>query len=592
MDDEPETLGIENHLYFGLAKAQNGGDLQLMRTHSEIAIKLAQQKIKYGFGSNGNERIKSFNYDDLYEALSLMKTIYEKYKSDVIGFGATYELTDPFTGVEFSITQEHRGERIFDRSSDFNSMLADALRHDATIEITSYKRNTNPKNIQISKQEVEADILKYYNLLNVLDTFDTSTTDESWGREIKLDTEKAASFFSGIKHKQQIDESCAEALKRLVSFEPKIRGFLSKPRFYNQMIDSNQDYQILTFDLIGLNTLNRKDILSKAKQILKIYAQDDFQPGSKLSPGAQNNIDKILKKLLRSIDVNLHQYNEIILNIAESKFGRGKVLGYLGGDETYIAVPVNRDSGRGETVKINSLVADIGKAVSEKFIDQINFRVAYTPFSEIGVSSHEEAISRLSSALSDLNNGLHQAKNDEIKNPGKEKPLITVPNNFPEHRMPTKYQPIKFPSQRTFTHDWLKKVLNHEFDNPITTQYFAIKLFDYYTEKARYQGLETNGSGGIDEIKAFETLYNQIASLRPLPEAKSNSAYLSVKLAGRERKRLNNEITEFYTDLVLFELEQKARELLNNGSSLSRKFNPQIIGQRSGDSSILFYGTK
>lgn len=287
-----------------------------------------------------------------------------------------------------------------------------------------------------SEETSSEDILKglisrYYNRLNVLDTFQGNSVDSEW--KAHLDEAKR-DVMDYLEKKTENFPFISSML--LLNRDPKNKHYSTRGAFAKRCLDDyggfKQDFIVVT-DIKKGNNLNRKHmeyVSYKLKELMN----------SKREPSSEEKIliDSEIYSLLKPVDELFHKYNDLVYKevvrfIKEQGLKESYFNGFIGGDETWLRVPVSNGN---PLKKLKKLITRIKRATKTEeftlFGQKFEFRAAIASTHSYKQHSHggyEFSFEEYAEAIERADYALKLAKEEY-----KDKKIVFVPrSNFKEH---------------------------------------------------------------------------------------------------------------------------------------------------------------
>ncbi|MBT4648266.1 hypothetical protein HOA56_02525 [archaeon] len=236
-----------------------------------------------------------------------------------------------YLGKEIDVFKDINNDGVF----RFNPELIKIYRDEGNPTFKIIGEIANEKLCELglkNKDNVDTrDAIDFYNNgLNILDSFQNGPAKkgakEKFDRRRKLITE----YTNNPTMKVNID--FFNEVNEFVMSDSKHEGYLSRS-FFNLKLAEQGDYMLMMFDAVGLNILNK---LSMEESMLKLY--DEYTNPKGEEPD-KNKINGILMNLLRDVDEHIEDYNQMIRQKLDDRFGEENYIATVGGDETIIAIP-------------------------------------------------------------------------------------------------------------------------------------------------------------------------------------------------------------------------------------------------------------
>jgi hypothetical protein len=213
--------------------------------------------------------------------------------------------------------------------------------------------------------------VEYYTYLNFLDTYKTTSVDEKWRNDLAKSSRAVDRFIDG-----KTDTIPYEDAKTVFYHDSKNRRFLSRARFDQQIINSNDDMYLAFFDAVGLNILNRIAMERASKNLIEI-----FYAGINEESIASAN--RLIPDVLRQVDIYMNNYNNMLRDAIIKKLGISdeELLGNLQGDETKFAIKkeYTQRIGINDGLQFADFIDEVKKEVEEQMVlygIQLKFRTA------------------------------------------------------------------------------------------------------------------------------------------------------------------------------------------------------------------------
>ena len=419
---------------------------KIARAQADIAAKFAENM------TYSDDRIVTFDYGMLIPILQELQSSRESLVEN--GTIVVQRILDPI------------------KDKDLIDFYGDApLREEVTISTEEGKLNPELMNLfraNYMPTEEQGDLAyEYYSTLNFLDTFQTTSVESNW----------EATMLRNIGNIQDAEQNNRafpiNSGMQILNHDPKNKNYLSQARFHQKLMDSEDEYFLVCFDAVGLNTLNRISLEEASKELLTLL--DSPTPN-------YNAADDILKLLLRDVDQFMFDYNNAIRQefIDELEIDESEFIGKRGGDETWVAIKASDLEGR----DIYDLTSTIKQRVEEQFSYKgkvpLKLRAGisnYQPVPEQTIGDEIQKFLLYGQALSQADKGAKKAKTNELKG------LHNVVYNKDVVRV------------NPYSSDALKS-------------YFRITAFDELVEN-HVRGLD---SGEADEPITLYTAFNNIFS--------------------------------------------------------------------------------
>jgi hypothetical protein len=207
-----------------------------------------------------------------------------------------------------------------------------------------------------------SDIFRYFNLLNVLDTYREDSV-------LPTEAERVYRNTLTVFGSKNMDFPFWYAARSLTSIENRNDRYATRSEFLHKISQSGKNYMVFSFDAKGFNAKNKADMEQTLLKMKPVY--DACKKGELTPPERDEQIYTLISGLLRAPDFDMKFFNDLVFdsikhyvnyfNTLEMTQER-EVIGSIGGDEVMMAVEVSDEM---EGRKIASIIDETSDRMRE-----------------------------------------------------------------------------------------------------------------------------------------------------------------------------------------------------------------------------------
>jgi hypothetical protein len=179
---------------------------------------------------------------------------------------------------------------------------------------------------------LDNELVQYYNLLNILDTFHSKSADNELLDEVSRAQKSLMSYLEGGK----LDY---ESLTLLSQQDQRYRGFVRRERFNQILLDSNERYWIVNFDIRQLAAYNKAAMENAFIQLSEVFNEQLLDSSKPITKEQTYLADQVIASVLRPVDSMMSDIYRYIRSSLMSHTGNPEdVILTAAGDEVLAAV--------------------------------------------------------------------------------------------------------------------------------------------------------------------------------------------------------------------------------------------------------------
>ncbi len=413
--------------------------------------------------------------------------------------------------------------------------------------------------IKLSNEQFRDKIKRYYDLLNIFDTYQDRSTDPKYFDKV----------FSTAR-KIRDHSASSEDYKFCAKSDTRYEGVDSRPNFIKKAADTEGNHAIVIIDIGGMNVANRQDMAFIAEKMIKKMKSSyvDWNPTK-----CDEELDKLIFDLLRPVDRNLtkvYTYMQSALNfLILTKDYRINSMS-IGGDELRfdILMPdLKKDSKKKVELSLKMLLKWVeGEEKFEVYGVPTTGRAGISFYNGTGIGNVERALQASDKALERAKDIQKEKKQLYPVSQDSVKVNDRLPVEKVYHQKP---MPINIAQYITSL---------NEFSSATEQEYYMMGVFEKLIEKMGHTTFQLSERQILENIAEFgitiPSSYNQITK---------GDCVAGVYIRGDQRKHWNDKKEYSIVNTALKRIEEAIRYAMVGTFDLA----VNIISQRMPNTTII-----